>query len=403
VHSLNMRALSAGLSSLLLATSPVWAFQDDGTVRIGSIESQTGISAPYGIQSRNGSRIAVDEINAKGGITVAGKQVKLQITPDPNGYDPGDDPVQHLAIFKKLVFEDQVLVVKGITRSTPTEMVFNYLNELDKQNAATVVLSTQSSTPGLGGITRWGFRNAFFETGQLDRQFALLKDKFGYKTAAVFVVRDNPYNSTIVDTVILPLLKQRGFEVTGVVEGFEKKPSDFSREIGELKQANADFVVISSTVVPGVNLMKEAGRRGLKPKMWVGTVAQLQPEVPELGGKAVERMIVGNAFSPATPSIQALQAEYRKRFGSDIALFGVNGYDAMYLFKAAIEKAAIANLPGTLQEDRAKFRDALASTSITGAAGTKVSFGANGDATTEGVILTIKDGKFVDWDGKPFD
>src|SRR4051812_3744821 len=98
-----MRALYVGLAGLGSIALPAYAFQDEGTVRIGSIESQTGISAPYGIQSRNGSRIAVDEINAAGGVQIGGKSVKLSIYPEPNGYDPGDDPVQHLAIFKKLV------------------------------------------------------------------------------------------------------------------------------------------------------------------------------------------------------------------------------------------------------------------------------------------------------------
>jgi ABC-type branched-subunit amino acid transport system substrate-binding protein len=53
------------------------AFQDEGTVRIGLLESQTGVLAPYGIPGLLGSQIAIEEINNAGGITVAGKKVKL--------------------------------------------------------------------------------------------------------------------------------------------------------------------------------------------------------------------------------------------------------------------------------------------------------------------------------------
>ena len=83
-------------------------------------------------------------------------------------------------------------------------------------------------------------------------------------------------------------------------------------------------------------------------------------------------------------------------------LFGVNGYEAIYLFKAAIESSGIKNTPETLQADRAKFRDALAKTEITSVTGEKVSFDKDGDAIKNGVMLTIKNGDYVEWDQKPF-
>ena len=57
--------------ALTASASQLWAFQDDGTLRIGSIETQTGAAASYGVQARNGSRIAVDEINGSGGFQLS--------------------------------------------------------------------------------------------------------------------------------------------------------------------------------------------------------------------------------------------------------------------------------------------------------------------------------------------
>ena len=162
--------LIGGVASAAMITGSAWAFQDDGTIRIGSIETQTGAAASYGVQTRNGSRIAADEINAAGSVKVGGKNVKLSISPEPDGYDDGDNTVQTLALFKKAIFDDKVIAVKGITRSISVETLFNYLKEIDKQGAGTVLISPESSTPGLGGITPWGFRNAFFEANQIDRE-----------------------------------------------------------------------------------------------------------------------------------------------------------------------------------------------------------------------------------------
>ena len=78
-------ALAALAGSLCLTAAPALAFQSEGTVRIGSLEAQTGVPAPYGIQALVGSWIAIDEINAAGGVEVDGKKVKLALTPGPNG------------------------------------------------------------------------------------------------------------------------------------------------------------------------------------------------------------------------------------------------------------------------------------------------------------------------------
>lgn len=397
-----MIRLIGGVAAAAMIASSAWAFQDDGTIKIGSIETQTGAAASYGVQARNGSRIAADEINAAGGVKVGGKNVKLSISPEPDGYDDGDNTVQTLALFKKAIFDDKVIAVKGITRSISVETLFNYLKEIDKQGAGTVLISPESSTPGLGGITPWGFRKAFFEANQIDRELGLIKSKFGFKTAAVFVVRDNPYNTSIFDSTLTPLLKKHDIKVLTVVDGFEKTPSDFSREVSQLREANADFIMVSASVQAGVNLMKEAGHRGFKPNLWLGTVGQLSPDVPRLGGKAVERMVIGAAFPPSSPSVMRVSDEYKKRFGTEIGQYALTAYDAIYLIKAAIESTTIANTPDKLQQDRGKLRDAMAKVSITGAAGGKVSFEPNGDALSEGVMLTIKDGKFVEWDGKAF-
>lgn len=392
---------AAAVAATLLAAGPVAAFQDEGTVRIGSLEAQTGVPAPYGIQALVGSQIAIDEINAEGGVEIDGKQVELALTPGPNGYDPGGDSAATIALIKKLVSDDQVLVIKGTSRSDNTEAAFNYLNEQERQGSPVVLLSPSAAAPGLGAITSWGFRNSFVEANALERASQVLAG-LGYKTAGIFVARDNAYNAAIAKGLMIPALEKAGFEIVVQTDGLERD-TDYSAQIQALKNADPDLVAVSTPVLPGINLMKEAARRGFDPDVWLGNIGNIAPEVPKLGGSAVEGMVVGSSYSPNLPEVKRLAEEFHNRTGNELNLFGVNGYEAIYLFKAAIEAADIKNTPETLQEDRQKFRDALANVEIESITGETVRFNEDGDAIKDGFLLTIKDGAYQVWDEQPFE
>jgi len=393
--------LLAAAAVFALGSGSAGAFQSEGTVRIGLLEAQTGIPATYGIQGLVGAQIAIDEINAAGGVKVDGQMVKLAVTPAPNGYDPGGDSATTIALVKKLVAEDQVLAIKGTSRSANTEAAFTYLNELEAQGQALVLLSSASASPGLGKLTTWGFRNSFFESGSLVR-VANAMAALGYKTAGVYVSKDNAFAATLAEKLIIPTLQNAGFEVLVVTEGLEKD-TDYSAQVEALRKANPDIIAVSTPVLPGINVMKEAARRGLRPKAWMGTIGNIAPEVPELGGAATERMVVGSSYAPELPAVQALAAEYKNRTGNELNMFGVNGYEAIYLFKAAIESSDIKNTPETLTDDRVKFRDALEKVEIVSITGETVRFNDERDAIKQGFLLTIKDGNYVIWDEKPFD
>lgn len=390
------------VTAIILCTSiSSHAFQDEGTVRIGSLEAQTGIPAAYGIQALNGSKIAIDEINAAGGVNVAGKKIKLQLTPSPNGYDPGADSALTVALIKKLTFDDEVLLIKGTSRSQNTEVAFNYLNEMEKAGTPIVLMSSLAGAAGLGGLSKWAFRNSFSEAEIIDRQIELLSKKFGYKTAGIYVVKDNSYPAIIAKYYVTPALKKYGIEITASVEGMDAD-IDLSSQVNALKKANPDIVVVASAINAGVNIMKEARRRGLKPKIWLGTIGNISPEVPKLGGNSIERMIMGSSYSPSLDSVSKLRDEYIKRNETDINMFGVNGYEAIYLFKEAIEKSGIKNTKQTLQEDREKIRVALQKTEITSITGEKIKFNSDGDAVKKGFTLTVQNGRYVEWDENEF-
>jgi branched-chain amino acid transport system substrate-binding protein len=392
-----LRVLAAGLAAgLALAAAPSFAFQDEGTVRIALLEAQTGTFAPYGLPALWGSLIAIDEINAAGGVMVDGKKVKLAPTPAPKGYDAGTDPSQSILMTKKALNEDKALVIKGLSASNAGVATFNYLNELEKEGNPIMILSSSVGAPGLSLISPWGFRNTFSEVNIVASVAAAVQKATGAKTAGFIITKDNPYFPSIAEKAIIPALKNLGIEVKATTEALTSD-HDFTRQVDELRRANVDMVYVLANTAPAISFMKEAHRRGLKPKAFIGGISQLTPDTLKAGGDAVEGMIMAGTYDPASPAIKKFSDEYHKRYGQDISLFAVNGHEAIYLLKDAIERSGIKNTPETLKEDRKKLRDAFTTASTTSITGEKIAINKDRETPKKGVLLQIKGNQFVAW------
>ena len=317
-----IKSLPALALASVFAGAPVMeanGFQDEGTVRIGMLESQTGTYAPFGIANMTGTLIAFDEINVAGGVTVDGKKVKIQVTPSPGGYDAGNDPAQSISLLKRALLDDKVLLIKGVSNSNAGTAVFNYLAELEKEGNPIVVHSSSVGTPGLTKLSQYAFRNSFIENAEVVNGVvnAVLKETQA-KSAGFFIIKDNPYYTTIAERFIIPALKSAGVEVKVMTDGVTAD-RDFTRQVNELRAANPDLVFVMAPTLGTVNFMKEAKRRQLKPKLFVGNQSTVTAEALQSGGEAIDGMVAPGAFDPQSPQIAKLAAEYKKRLGQDIA------------------------------------------------------------------------------------
>ena len=384
------------LALVVGAAAPASAFQDEGTVRIGLLESQTGVLSPYGIPGLAGSQMAIEEINNAGGVMVDGKKVKLAAVPDMKGHDPANDPAQAIALVRRMASDDGVLMIKGTSGSNLSDAVFNYLNEMDKQGNALVVHTSASVAPGLGKISRWGFRNSFSEVDIVYGVAERIQKQTGAKTAGFYIQQDNVYYPSIANKAIIPALNKLGIEVKTVTEGVGSD-RDFTRQVNALREGQPDIVYVLGQTLPAINFLKEGKRRGLAPKVFIGGIAQVTAETLRSGAEAVEGMVVASSYDPQSPLVQKFGDDYKKRFSQDLSPFVVQGYEAIYLVKDAIEKSGIKNTKQSLTEDRAKFRDAYAKASVTSVTGEKIAFNADRDTLRTGVLLVVKNGQFVAW------
>lgn len=387
---------SLSLCLILFSAYGAAAFQNDGTIKVGLIETLTGGAAPYGVAGARGTILAFEEANASDGVEINGQKVKISVIGDSElGSDGGLDPALAIATLKKLALDENVLMVKGPTTSTNSEAVFNYLNELSGQGNGLVVHSSSAGAPGLGEISKWGFRNSFAESYALSNLVSTMVKHTNAKSAAIYHLTDNPYFPAMAD-LMTNELKKLGVDVAAVTTGLSKD-AEFSRQVNEIKASNPDIVYISADNLRGIGFMKEAFRRQLKPSVFIGGISQLVPDTIKSGGDAVEGMIMIGSYDDKSAGINKFRENFKARWGEDINLFSVNGYEAGQLIIEALKKAGIENTEASLQSDREKLRAAYEQVSVDSVSGYSVGFNPVHDTPKAGVILTIRDGAFRAW------
>ena len=395
-----IRNLSIGTAALAMIAAPAMAFQGEGTVRIGSTEPLTGGGAVYGQPSYIGKLIAVDEINATGGIMIDGKKVKIQLISE----DDQAKPDQGVAIFRKLEGKDKVLMITGTQYSRVSETMWGLLQKkLDDPNDKGLqvpAMSFLSMKAGVASTSPWAFRNAGKECDQHEQLWQLVEKQNGGKlNAVVGALESNEAHSAAAWRVCYKgSLKKRNQKVKEYVEWFEQD-TDYSVQVRRIRRARPDLFILSSHYQANVGAMLEMARQGVKPKFMMSHIGADAVEMIDLGGKAVDGILFPSTAFFRNPGVKKLYEEYKKRTGEwYMPAFTYLGYEGIYIIKWAIENAGIKNTEASLASDRRKLRDQIASMNKwKNPLGLELTVEPTGDIAREYVFVQIKDGDFKLW------
>ena len=382
----------------LAAPLAAHAFQADGTIIICSIEPLTGIGTAFGAPNYQGKLIAIDEINAAGGIDIGGKKVKIKLISE----DDQAKPDQGVALFRKCAESERALVISGTQFSRVSESMWGLLQKkVDDPNDKGLQvpsLSSLSMKAGVTGVSEWAFRNAGDEPAQHELAMKLMEERYGpFKSYAVGVEANEAHSVAAWKAAYEPALKRRNLTPSAYVEWFETD-RDFSTQVRTLKRANADFFILSSHFQANSGAMLEAQRQGWKPKVTISHIGADAIEMVELGRKSTEGVVFPTAIHMAfdVPKVRWLAAEYKKRTGERyMPQFTGLGYEGMMILVDAIKKAGIKNTPESLAEDRRKVRDQLAAIKdYKSFAGMSLTMNKNRDIERPTFLVKITDGDF---------
>jgi branched-chain amino acid transport system substrate-binding protein len=383
-------------SCLLVAllALPVWvqAFGDE--VVVGFLVPLTKKGASYGVQSRAATEVAVEEINAKGGI--GGRKLKM-ITLDTEG-----DNALGIQLARQLIDKHQVVAIHGPQWSAVSEAVFPIC-----ERSKILCFSPTSTKPGVSAPYSWAFRNTVDENVLIPQTLEWVKKSYPWvKTAALLTDIKDAYSKSLGHDVFRKKLREAGIEIVEDVD-YVTGDTDFSAHITKIKAKNPDMIAVGGTWVESANMIKEAEKQGLK-VLWVDGVGFGNARLIENTGKASEGAVFNATYDKDDPS--EMNQSYVKRLLEKVPQEtphwpAANCYDTMKMLAYAIEKANIENTPKSLATDRKKVRDELAKVKdfpgITSADGkiTMVDLGPDGkhlgDAIKKGTLTQVQNGQFV--------
>jgi len=370
---MSIRGLRWGMLVAAVLVLPLTASsQAKRPVVIGVMGDFSGPVAPYSTASLQGAMIAMDEINAVGGIKGSPVQIKQ--------YDDRNDPVEGVTLAKRL--GDEVLAVIVASASSPTLSAGPVLDRAGIPFVTTVAANPAVTESG------WKFVNRLHlsDRDQVERvvQYATENDRFT-KIAILYDTSDYGVGGR---DIALKALARRSL-TPPVVEGWKQTDADFSSQIVKVKATGAEGVIIWGTVEGAVRIVQQMRSLGLDKVRVYGGGGLVSQKYVDLGGKAVEGTIATWAYvDPAVPRAKDLGDKYEQRFKRKMDVFVAQGYDALHVLAQAVDKA------GQSPSDRLKIASAIRATRYQGAVG-EVTFDDNGQNVRKIYIARLDGGKFV--------
>ncbi|HMJ91608.1 MAG TPA: ABC transporter substrate-binding protein [Candidatus Acidoferrum sp.] len=349
---------------------------DANVIKVGEFASLTGSEASFGRSSHNGTLIAVDEINATGGLL--GKKIEL-ITED----DQSKDGESKTAV-KKMISRDKVVAILGEVASGRSLEAAPICQQFKVPQ-----ISPSSTNPKVTQIGDYIFRVCFedrFQGGAVLAKFAL--NSLKAKRIAILTDVSAAYSAGLT-TYFKEQFIANGGQVV-IEQKFTKDDKDFKAQLTAIKAQKPDAIFMPIYYGPATLIAIQARELGIKVPLFGGDGW----EAPELiqgpgAAEALEGCYFSTHFAPDQEGSHAKEfvAKYEKRFGIKPDAMAALGYDSAMVLADAIKRAN--------STEGAKIRDALAATKDFEAVTGKMSLDAERNARKPAVIIQIKGGKFV--------
>ena len=355
-------------------------------IKIGVAEALTGNAAQYGVPIRKGFELAASEINGSGGIN--GQKIELVVE------DEQGKKEEAINVFKKLIFQDKVLMLFGPTLSNSAQA-----SDPVAQGAKVVVFGTSNTADGITSIGNYVFRNSVTEADILPVTLKVAAQKTGLKKVAVLYGNDDIFTKSGYDN-FKKALEALKIPVT-TTETFAKGDVDFKPQLTKIKASNADAIVLSALVAEGAPAMVQARQLGIA-LPFIGGNGMNSPKVFDLAKGNSDNLWVGSPWSIENPAAENKRfiAAYQKAHGALPDQFAAQAYDAMYIVAQALKKV---KLSGKIEADRSALRNGLPSVQITGATGAFKFRQVNGkdgkpagyDAVQTAIVMMTKGSQYV--------
>lgn len=338
---------------------------------IGAQNPETGPVAIYGMQAVHGAKLAVEEINAAGGIN--GKKVKLL------NYDSRGDKTEAVNITKRLLNAN----VCGILGEVTSGGLFAMRDTAER--GSTVALSAGATAQGVTDGRDYIFSDALLDSDGAPAIIKYAMETYGYKKFAFITSVNNDYSVGLTE-FFKNAVKENGGEVVAE-QNISDGDTDVSAQITSFRGKTIDAVVFSGYYQEAALLLLELKKQGLNIPMIGGDGFQ-SPDLWKVAKDASLGTIfyAGFASNSADAKVKAFKEKLKAK-GVEADQFSANGYDGIYLFAEAIKQAGVIDCSSA--KEREKIKNAMSAIkNFEGVSGT-MSFKPNGAAFKKPFIQEV--------------
>ncbi|MSU69904.1 MAG: ABC transporter substrate-binding protein [Opitutaceae bacterium] len=358
-------------SLLLLACTSAACAQD--TIKIGEYASLTGKEASFGQSSHQGTLLAVEQINAEGGLLGRPIELLSEDTQSKSG-EAG-------TAVRKLISRDKVCAILGEVASSRS-----LEGAAICQAAKVPMISPASTAPEVTETGNYIFRVCFIDPFQ-----GPVMAKFALTTLRSRRIAILSSVSAAYSVGLAKYFKQAFLAGGGQVAAepkYTEGDKDFKAQLTTIKAAGVDAIFSPGYYNEGALIVKQARDLGITVPVFGGDSWESEV-LMELGGRDVEGAYLCSHYSPQDPSprVQQFVSSYKKRFSGGTPDSNASlAYDSVLVLADAIKRAG--------STDHAKIRDAIAATKNFAAVTGRITINEKRDASKNAVIITVKNGHF---------
>lgn len=352
--------------------TPPQPAEDPLATRLGFFASMSGAQASFGNDAINGARLALDQINAAGGVL--GHPVKLIVKDTQSRIDETSIAVN------QLITEDKVAALIGEI-ATDRSLVAAPIAQAKGVPMITPGSTNEKVTATGDYIFRVCFTDAF--QAAVMAKFARSLDAV---KAAILFDPSNPYSSGLAESFKKDFLAGRG---TIVAEEFYRAgDKDFATQLNSIKARMPEIVFLPSYYGESALIIRQARQAGLDVP-FLGTDGWDSPEFLKVGGEAVNNCYFSCHFAAESesPEVRNFVEAYTAKHGTPPPPLAALAYDAVSL--------AVDGLKRSGTSEGAPFRDALAATKDFPGVTGKISLDQDRNPTKPGIVIRVEDGKFT--------
>ena len=320
------------------------AANEDGQMTWGTVFATTGAVSAYGTPQENAISLAVDEINADGGV-LDGQEIELV------NYDYTSVDTEAAQLATRLATQDNVDIILGADTSGSSKTALQSATQHGVPTLSPSASADNYTVASDGNAEEWGWRVAFPDSYQGGALAQFAQQELGAEKVAILMDNSSDYSIGLVEF----------FEetFTGEVvakENFTAGQTDFNATLTSLNERDFDVLLVTGYYEEGGPIVRQAREMGLEQPILAPDGFGNQALVDLAGPENLNDVYYTTQFTVLNenPLVDEFVANYTERFGAEPDMFAAMAYDAAYVMRDAIERAG--------SENRQAINDALAET-----------------------------------------